>query len=145
MHMHKAVLKWGLNYRDSLTQHILPYTHTISVSVSQVCYLHWISASINFTWFTFCQWFCIPLCPHSHFRFCLHLCFPCSFPLLHRILYATSWSSRPSVNFSFVPLSVNRIPSSSSNLPFNLHTGLTLVLTLSLIPRSLWKFDCAYL
>lgn len=34
MRMHKAVSNWGLHYRDSVTQHILPCTHTISVFLS---------------------------------------------------------------------------------------------------------------
>lgn len=34
MRMYKAVSNWGLHYRDSVTQHILPCTHTISVFLS---------------------------------------------------------------------------------------------------------------
>lgn len=34
MRMHKAVSNRGLHYRDSVTQHILPCTHTISVFLS---------------------------------------------------------------------------------------------------------------
>lgn len=47
MHMHKAVLKWGLNYRDSVTQHILPYTHTIFVFLSFSSLLSPLNPSLN--------------------------------------------------------------------------------------------------
>lgn len=63
----------------------------------------------------------------SYFHFCLLLCFPIlSLCLLHMTLFPTSWSSSPGLNFSFVPLSVNRIPSSSSNLPIKSMHGFEL-------------------
>lgn len=144
MHMHKAVLKWGLNYRVSVAQHILPYTHTISVFPSFSSLLSPLNPSINWSFWVYIlpEIFYSSL-PSQSLSLLLTFLLPLFF-LLHMTLFPTSWSSRPDVNVSFVPLSVNRIPFSSSNLPLNLHVGLSLILTLSPVPRGLGKFDCAY-
>lgn len=144
MHMHKAALKWGLNYRVSVAQHILPYTLTISVFLSFSSLLSPLNSSINwFFWVYILPEIFYSTVPSLSFLLLLTSLLPLFFAL-RMTLFPTSWSSRCSVNVSFVALSVNRIASSSSNLPLNLHMGLSLVLTLSRIPRGLGKFDCAY-
>lgn len=144
MHVLKAIQKWGLNYRDLITQYILPYTRMYHFCLSQFLKLViWIPASADSTGFAFGSDFLflsaltISLLPTS----LLLLFFP---SLLHMTLFPMSWSSRSTVNFSLVPLSGNRIPSLSSKVLLNLHTGLSLVLTLSPLPRGLGKFDCVY-
>lgn len=125
---------------QGLLHSICSPTHILSFSVSQVCCLQWIPVSVNFTVFILPVVFyssllsqSVSLLPIS----LLPLCFP---SVCYTTLFPTSWSSRLSANFSFLPLSVNRILFSSSNL----HMGSSLVMLLSPTPRGLGKFDCAF-